>query len=89
MLTSLIGALDLNHVTVVCQDWGGPIGLAQAAMMPERLEHLVNMNTWLHHPGYEYAEAIRNWNRNWHEGGLFDRPQPDVGMLLVLSDGLV
>ena len=88
IMTSLIGALDLDRITVVCQDWGGPIGLAQAAMMPERFEHLVIMNTWLHHPGYEYSEAIRNWNRNWHEGGMFDRPEPDVGMLLVLSDGL-
>ena len=89
VLTSLIAALDLNRVTVVCQDWGGPIGLAQAAMMPERFERLVIMNTWLHHPGYEYSEAIRNWNRNWHEGGLFHRPEPDVGVLLISSAGLV
>ena len=36
VLSSLIRALDLQHVTLVCQDWGGPIGLAQAAMMPAR-----------------------------------------------------
>ncbi len=88
ILTSLVRALDLERVTVVCQDWGGPIGLAQAAMMPERFEHLVIMNTWLDHPGYEYSEAIRNWNRNWHEGGLFHRPEPDLAVLLLASTGL-
>ena len=88
ILTSLITSLDLNRITLVCQDWGGPIGLAQAAMMPNRFDHLVIMNTWLHHDGYEYSDAIRNWNRNWHEGGLFHRAEPDVGLLLVLSAGL-
>ncbi len=89
ILTSLITALDLRRVTVVCQDWGGPIGLAQAATMPDRFEHLVIMNTWLDHPGYEYTEAIRNWNRNWHEGGLFHRAEPDLAVLLLVSGGLV
>ena len=41
ILTSLIARLDLHRITLVCQDWGGPTGLAQAAMMPERFEHLV------------------------------------------------
>lgn len=87
ILTSLIVDLDLNNITLVCQDWGGPTGLAQAAMMPERFEHLVIMNTWLHHPEYEYSEGIRNWNRSWHEGGRFHREKPDLGLLLVLSGG--
>jgi len=87
ILTSLIVALDLDDITLVCQDWGGPTGLAQAAMMPERFEHLVIMNTWLHHSEFEYSPAIRNWNRNWHEGGIFHREKPDVGLLLVLSGG--
>jgi len=87
ILTSLIVALDLRNVTLVCQDWGGPTGLAQAAMMPERFDHLVIMNTWLHHPEYVYSDAIANWNRNWHEGGMFDRPEPDLALLLVLSGG--
>ena len=88
ILTSLIIELDLQHITLVCQDWGGPIGLAQASMIPERFDHLVIMNTWLHHPEYEYSDAIRSWNGNWHEGGTFHRPEPDLGLLLVLSSGL-
>jgi len=88
ILSSLITALDLQRITLVCQDWGGPTGLAQAAMMPERFERYVIMNTWLHHPEYVYTDAIRSWNKNWHEGGLFARPRPEVGLLLVLSAGL-
>ncbi len=88
ILTTLITRLDLRDITLVCQDWGGPIGLAQAAVMPERFSRLVIMNTWLHHPEYEYSDAIRNWNRNWHEGGRFHIRCPDVGLLLVLSAGL-
>ena len=56
--------------------------------MPERFSRLVIMNTWLHHEAYEYSAAIRDWNRNWHEGGLFARECPDVALLLVLSAGL-
>ena len=88
ILTSLITGLDLSRITLVCQDWGGPTGLAQAAMMPERFEHLVIMNTWLHHPGFEYSEFIRAWNNDWHEGGTFYRSKPDVALLLPLSGGM-
>ena len=49
----LIDTLDLRGITLFCQDWGGPISLAQVAQMPERFAHLVIMNTWLHH------EAVR------------------------------
>jgi len=89
ILTTLITALDLQDITLVCQDWGGPIGLAQAATMPERFSRLIIMNTWLHHPEYEYSQAIRNWNRNWHEGGLFCREKPDIALLMLLSSGLL
>jgi haloalkane dehalogenase len=88
VLASLVFALDLRDVTLVCQDWGGPTGLAQAATMPDRFRRLVIMNTWLHHDAYEYSDAIRNWNRNWREGGIFARECPEVGLLLPLTAGL-
>ncbi|MFP6806119.1 MAG: alpha/beta fold hydrolase [Pseudomonadales bacterium] len=88
ILTTLITSLDLSDITLLCQDWGGPIGLAQAATMPERFSRLVIMNTWLHHPEYEYSDAIRNWNKNWHEGGNFYREKPNVGLLMTMTAGL-
>ena len=85
VLTSLITTLDLKNITLVCQDWGGPLGLAQALTMPERFARLTIMNTWLHHPEYEYSEEIGRWNKSWKAGGLFARPTPDIGILVALS----
>ena len=85
VLTSLITTLDLRHITLLCQDWGGPIGLAQAATMPERFDRLTIMNTWLHHPEFTYSPAIERWQNNWQEGGLFAGEKPNVGILVALS----
>ena len=89
VLTSLITELDLGNITLVCQDWGGPIGLAQSVTMPERFSRLLIMNTWLHHPEFYYSEAIKRWNQGWKDGGLFAREKPNVGVLVALSAGLV
>ncbi len=44
-LTALIEALDLRDITLVMQDWGGPIGVGYAVRHPERIHSLVLMNT--------------------------------------------
>lgn len=41
----LVEELDLNGLTVVVQDWGGPIGLRLAVEHPDRVERIVVMNT--------------------------------------------
>ena len=68
-LDYLIAALDLSGLTLVCQDWGGPIGLHQAVVGPDRFVRLCIMNTWLHHEGFEYTPAIRRWQSLWQPGG--------------------
>jgi haloalkane dehalogenase len=42
----LVEALDLTDVTLVAQDWGGPIGLHVAERSPQRFSALVLANTW-------------------------------------------
>jgi haloalkane dehalogenase len=87
-LADLIEALDLRNITLFVQDWGGPIGLAQLVAMPERFSRLVIMNTWLHHDGYEYTPAIRNWIAQNQTGGLFRDNIPSLfgwGTLLVVG----
>ena len=74
-LRSLIEALDLQRITLVCQDWGGPIGLRQAVDMPARFDRLALLNTWLHHEGYEYTPNIRRWQSMWEPGGAFEAVQ--------------
>jgi cis-3-alkyl-4-acyloxetan-2-one decarboxylase len=44
-LTALIEALDLRDITLVMQDWGGPIGIGYAVRHPERIHSIVAMNT--------------------------------------------
>jgi haloalkane dehalogenase len=45
-LEDLVVALDLQNVTLVVQDWGGPIGLRMATRQPERISRILIMNTW-------------------------------------------
>jgi haloalkane dehalogenase len=44
-IARLVEELDLRRVTVVVQDWGGPIGLRVATELPDRFDSLVIMNT--------------------------------------------
>ncbi len=46
-LKGLLTNLDLQDITLVCQDWGGLIGLRTAAEMPERFARIVAANTGL------------------------------------------
>jgi haloalkane dehalogenase len=45
-LSALIGGLGLKSITLVVQDWGGPIGLSYAVAQPENVARIVIMNTW-------------------------------------------
>src|SRR3954467_1063448 len=47
LMTALLGSLDLRDVTVVVQDWGGPIGLRWAVENADRVARLVILNTGL------------------------------------------
>jgi haloalkane dehalogenase len=59
-LVSLIEELDLSGLTLVCHDWGGPIGLRTASIeVPERFSRLVAMDTGLF-TGYQ--KMSDNWN---------------------------
>ena len=44
-LEALMLSQDLNNITLVLHDWGGPIGLAFAARHPDRIKAIVVMNT--------------------------------------------
>jgi len=46
-LEAFVEELNLTGVTLVCQDWGGMLGLSIAARHPERFARLVPMNTGL------------------------------------------
>ena len=89
---ALIEALDLQGVTLFAQDWGGPIGLAQAAETPERFERLMIMNTWLPHDGYAYSPAIRGWAAAWGPDGIYATALPGnlkLGSVMATALGYI
>jgi pimeloyl-ACP methyl ester carboxylesterase len=45
-LTALLRGLDLQRITLVCHDWGGPTGLGFAFSNSPRVRALVLMSTW-------------------------------------------
>jgi len=49
-LEALLHALDLDRITLVVHDWGGPVGLGFAIRHPARIKRLVIMNTWASAP---------------------------------------
>lgn len=46
-LEALLTSLDLDRITMVVGDWGGPIGLSYAIGHPERMKAIVITNSWL------------------------------------------
>jgi len=47
MLDLFLESLDLDAITLVVGDWGGPLGLSYAVHHPERIKTIVLTNTWL------------------------------------------
>ena len=45
-LAALIEGLELKNMTLVVQDWGGPIGLSYAVAHPNNIARIVILNTW-------------------------------------------
>ena len=63
----LIADLDMGEITLVVQDWGGPIGLSALAREPDRFARVVATNTILH-----TCEAALAGKLNWAHNGVGD-----------------
>ncbi|HEV8307054.1 MAG TPA: haloalkane dehalogenase [Methylomirabilota bacterium] len=61
ILTRVVEALDLRAMTIVVQDWGGPIGLRLAVQQPERVARLVVLNTGLFTGHEPLSEGLQAW----------------------------
>lgn len=79
---SAIETIGLTDVTLVCQDWGGLIGLRLVGEHPERFARVVAANTMLptgdHHPG----EAFLAWQR-------FSQETPEFPVGRIVDGGCV
>ncbi len=72
-LRQFVEALDLQRVTLVCQDWGGLIGLRLLAQMPERFARLVAMNTGIP-DGSPPGDTFLRWRRTSQRLRALDVP---------------
>lgn len=60
-MTDFIEKVDLREITLVCQDWGGLIGLRVAAEHPDRFARIVAANTFLPTGDNPPGEAFLRW----------------------------
>ena len=86
-LLAFIAQLDLASLTIVCQDWGGLLGLTLPMEIPDRISRLLIMNTALGTGDVKLSEGFVAW-RNYVQ----DTPDFDVGRLMkrscpLLTDG--
>jgi pimeloyl-ACP methyl ester carboxylesterase len=76
-LLAFIERLDLRNITLVCQDWGGLLGLTLPMDMPERFNKLLIMNTALGTGDRPLTEGFIAW-RAW----CAKNPDMAVGKLM-------
>lgn len=60
-IQSFIDQLKLKEITLVCQDWGGLIGLRLVAENPDLFERVVAANTMLPTGDFDPGDAFRAW----------------------------
>lgn len=61
VLLELIEAMDLQHVNLVVQDWGGLLGLTLPMAAPKRYSGLLVMNTYLATAELPLSEGFLGW----------------------------
>jgi len=80
MLLSLIDQLDLQNIILVCQDWGGLLGLTLPMTRPDRFVALLVMNTMLATGDVPLSEGFLAW-RDF----VRNRPDFDIATLMQRS----
>jgi len=81
-MRGVIERLDLRHITLVCQDWGGLIGLRLAAEHPERFARIVAANTFLPTGDTPPGPAFLAWQK-------FSQETPEFPVGSIVCGGCV
>ena len=80
-IVDLFEALDLRDVTLVVQDWGGPIGLRVATTeLPERISRIIDMDTAVF-TGYQQMPVA------WHVFRKVVEKLPNVPVRRLVKGG--
>ncbi len=78
--TLLFDRLDLTAITLVCQDWGGLLGMRLVGEHPDRFARVVTANTFLPTGDVPPKEAFLRWRE-------FSQTTPDFDIGVVVSMG--
>ena len=70
-LTAFVETLDLTGITLVCQDWGGLLGLRLVGEQPERFARIAAANTFLPTGDNPPGEAFLAWQTFSQETPVF------------------
>jgi len=79
-ITSFVESLDLRNITLVCQDWGGLIGLRVAAENADRFARIVAANTFLPTGDQPAGEAFLRWQK-------YSQTVPDFDAGWIVNSG--
>lgn len=82
MRAALFDELGLSRLTLVCQDWGGLVGLRLVAEHPDRFERVVAANTGLPTGDMDMGEAFLAWQR-------FSQETPELPVGRIVAGGCV
>ncbi len=74
-LQDWLRAIDLTNIVLICQDWGGLLGLRLIADEPERFARVVTTNTMLPTGDHSPGEAFTNWQKFSREVPVFPAGQ--------------
>ena len=77
-LLALVETLDLRHIVLVVQDWGGLIGLTLPMAAPERYDGLLVMNTALGTGDQPLGEGFLAWR-------AFSNRNPDLDIAKLMQ----
>lgn len=81
-MISALTQLDLRNITLLCQDWGGLIGLRLWAAMPDRFDRIVVANTALPTGDQPAGKAFLAWQ-------AYSQNTPDFRVGKIVSGGTV
>ncbi|MCX7171992.1 MAG: haloalkane dehalogenase [Proteobacteria bacterium] len=78
MLLAFVDRLDLQHITLVVQDWGGLLGLTLPVAGPRRYVRLIVMNTTLGTGDVELSKGFLQWR-------AYANTQPDLDVAKLMA----
>jgi haloalkane dehalogenase len=81
-MRGVLDALDLRGMTLVCQDWGGLIGLRLVAEHGDRFARIVAANTFLPTGDRELGDAFFAWRK-------FSQEVPEFDVAAIVNMGCV